>query len=72
MDKWIEDLMDKEVEWVNAAEREPHVCIGGDEWIKVVKVKVLDIEEDYTGRDLITFLYKGKKRTSYVTLRFAQ
>ena len=62
--------MAEEFEYMEA-EREPHVCIGGDEWIKVVNVKVLNFEEDYNGRDLITFRYKRKEYTSYVTMRFA-
>ena len=62
--------MSEEFEYM-AAEREPHVSIGGGDWISVKKVEVLNFEEDFSGRDLVTFLYEGKERTSYVTMRLA-
>lgn len=49
-------------------EKQPHVCVNGD-WIKVEDVEFLDIEEGPCGRDLMTFLYKGVQKQSYIVLK---
>jgi hypothetical protein len=36
------------------------------EMISVDKVEFIDIEEDISGRDLMTFEYKGKVYQSYI------
>jgi hypothetical protein len=36
------------------------------EMISVKKVKFIDIEEDFSGRDLMTFEYEGKVYQSYI------
>ena len=45
------------------------VNVNGIE-IPVDEVEVLNIEEDYQGRDVLTFMYKGEKRTSMVTTKY--
>jgi len=45
------------------------VCIKG-EWIALDECEFIDIQEDFLGRDLVTFEYKGEEYTSYVTQRY--
>lgn len=45
------------------------VCIHG-EWIALDECEFIDIQEDFSGRDLVTFEYKGEEYTSYVTQRY--
>ncbi len=42
--------------------------VKGEE-ILISKVKVIDIEEDFMGRDVVAFEYNGEVRQSYVVLR---
>jgi hypothetical protein len=46
----------------------PCVIVNGES-VPVSKVKVLDISEDFMGRDLVDFIYEGKKYRSYVILK---
>ena len=41
------------------------VIVKGER-ISVKKVKFIDIEEDFSGRDLMTFEYKGEVYQSYI------
>jgi hypothetical protein len=45
------------------------VHVNGIE-IPVDEVEVLNIEEDYQGRDILIFNYKGEKKTSPVTTKY--
>lgn len=45
------------------------VHVNGME-IPVDEVEVLDVEEDYHGRDVLTFMYRGEKKTSLVTTKY--
>jgi len=45
-----------------------HINYKG-EWIPLSKVEFVNIEEDFNGRDLVTFHKNGKKHQSFVTLR---
>lgn len=42
-----------------------YVTCSGQE-VNVKDVKFIDIEEDFNGRDLMTFEYKGEVHKSYV------
>lgn len=42
-----------------------YVIVDGEK-IKATEVETLNIEEDISGRDLLTFEYKGKQYKSYV------
>lgn len=44
------------------------VIVDGEE-VNVNKVKVLDISEDFFGKDLLDFEYKGKTHQSYIIQR---
>lgn len=46
----------------------PYVCVDG-EFIPCDNVEIENIEEDFCGRDLVTFNYQGEYKKSYVTLR---
>jgi predicted thioredoxin/glutaredoxin len=46
-------------------EQKPCVIVDG-EYIPVDDVDFIDIEEDISGRDLMTFIYENQKRKSYV------
>jgi len=41
-----------------------YVIVNGDR-VNEREVEFLNIEEDYQGRDILTFNYQGKKYTSY-------
>lgn len=45
-----------------------YVYVNGEK-IDVEKVEFLNIEEDISGRDLMTFIYEGKEYQSFITLR---
>jgi len=45
------------------------VIVNGQE-IPVDNIEFLDISEDITGRDLMTFMYNGEKRQSYVVKKY--
>jgi len=45
-----------------------HINYKG-EWIPLSKVEFVNIEEDFSGRDLVTFRKDGKEHQSFVTLR---
>jgi hypothetical protein len=49
-------------------EKQAHVCVNGD-WIKVEDVQPIDIESGPCGRDLLTFLYEGVEKQSYIVLK---
>jgi hypothetical protein len=41
-----------------------YVIVDGER-VNEKEVEFLNIEEDFQGRDILTFNYKGKKHTSY-------
>jgi hypothetical protein len=45
------------------------VIVNGQD-IPVDNIEFLDISEDITGRDLMTFMYNGEKRQSYVVKKY--
>ena len=45
--------------------KNPYVIVDG-EYVHMDDVEFLNIEEDISGRDLVTFKYKGKEYQSYV------
>ena len=45
------------------------VIVNGQE-IPVDNIEFLDISEDITGRDLMTFMHNGEKRQSYVVKKY--
>ena len=47
----------------------PCVIIEGD-FIPTEHVKILNIEEDISGRDLITFTWKGETLQSFLTIKY--
>jgi hypothetical protein len=47
------------------SERKSYVCVEG-EWIDMDIVEFLNVEEDISGRDLITFNYNDKTYSSFV------
>lgn len=50
----------------------PEIITGvniGEKWIPITEVEYIDIAEDWLGRDLVTFKYKGKTYHSFVTTR---
>lgn len=40
------------------------------EFVPVENLETVNIEEDISGRDLVTFLWKGQKRQSFVVLKY--
>jgi hypothetical protein len=44
----------------------PQYVIVAGEKIKASDVEFVDIEEDFQGRDLLTFKYRGKQYQSYI------
>ena len=46
----------------------PYVTLNG-ELIRLDNVEFLNIEEDISGRDLVTFEYEGETHQSYVITR---
>ena len=49
--------------------RLPCVIIDGDA-VPVENLEALNIEEDMSGRDLLTFNWKGEQRQSFVVLKY--
>lgn len=49
-------------------EEKSYVIIDG-EFISTENVEFVNIEEDITGRDLMTFIYENQERKSYVINR---
>lgn len=45
------------------------VVVQGEK-IPVDNVKILDIEEDIHGRDLVSFMYNGEKKQSHVVKKY--
>jgi len=45
------------------------VIVNGEK-ISVDNIEFLDVEEDTNGRDLVTFMYLGEKRKSYVVKKY--
>jgi hypothetical protein len=54
----------KENEESDLTEKTIYVIVNGDK-VDEQEVEFLGIEEDFQGRDLLTFNYQGKKYTSY-------
>ena len=50
-------------------EKVPHVLVGED-WVPTDEVEFVDIEEDFQGYDVMTFLYKGEEIKSRVILKY--
>ena len=48
--------------------KQGYVIVNGD-YVSVDAVEFLDISEDITGRDLMTFIYNGETRQSFVVIR---
>jgi|TARA_R110002051_G_scaffold131160_3_gene205049 hypothetical protein len=46
----------------------PYVMLNGEE-IRLDNVEFLNIEEDISGRDLVTFKHEGETHQSYVITR---
>jgi len=49
-------------------EKKGYVIVRG-EYIPVDEVEFENIEEDFQGRDVMTFVYKGEKMESYIVFR---
>ena len=49
-------------------EKASHISYNG-EWIPLSEVEFVNIEEDFSGRDLITFRKDGKECQSFVVLK---
>ena len=49
-------------------EKVSHISYNG-EWIPLSEVEFVNIEEDFSGRDLITFCKDGKECQSFVILK---
>ena len=49
-------------------EKASHISYHG-EWIPLSEVEFVNIEEDFSGRDLITFRRDGKEHQSFVILK---
>jgi hypothetical protein len=49
-------------------EKASHISYKG-EWIPLSEVEFVNIEEDFSGRDLITFRKDGKEHQSFVVLK---
>ena len=49
-------------------EKASHISYNG-EWIPLSEVEFVNIEEDFSGRDLITFRKDGKEYQSFVVLK---
>lgn len=47
--------------------KQPCVIVDG-EYIPVKNVEFVNIEEDISGRDLMTFIYENQERKSYVII----
>ena len=45
------------------------VIVSGEK-IPIDNVEVLNIEEDIYGRDLVSFIYLGEKKQSYVVTKY--
>ena len=50
-------------------EQVPCVIVEGD-FVPVKSVETLNCEEDSSGRDLLTFLWKGEQKQSFVVLKY--
>jgi hypothetical protein len=50
-------------------EQVPCVIVEG-EHVPVKNVETLNCEEDSSGRDLLTFLWKGEQKQSFVVLKY--
>ena len=50
-------------------EQVPCVIVEG-EHVPVKNVETLNCEEDSSGRDLVTFLWKGEQKQSFVVLKY--
>lgn len=57
--QYVEETYDKFL-----TENPIYVIVNGDR-VNEREVEFLSIEEDYQGRDILTFNYQGKKYTSY-------
>lgn len=47
----------------------PCAIIDG-EFVPVENLETVNIEEDISGRDLVTFKWKGQERQSFVVLKY--
>ena len=57
--------MDHTDDWYSEAYERPIYVYVNQERVNEQEVEVLNIEEDMQGRDLLTFVYKGKEYKSY-------
>jgi hypothetical protein len=49
-------------------EQIPHIIIDGN-FVPVKNVEILNIEEDVSGRDLLTFKWEGEEKKSFIILK---
>jgi len=49
-------------------QRKTFIIVNGEQ-IDTTKVEFLNIEEDISGRDLMTFVYEGKTYQSFVLIK---
>lgn len=50
-------------------EQVPCIIVEGN-FIPVKNVETLNIEEDISGRDLLTFMWKGEEKKSFIVLKY--
>ncbi len=65
--KRYEDTLQEHEHWI--PERKSFVHVNGEP-VCVDDIEILNVEEDITGRDLVTFEYQGVNRHSYVVTKF--
>ena len=59
-----------EEDFCNWVPEEISCVIVNGEKISVDNVEFLDIEEDIYGRDLMTFMYLGERKQSYIVKKY--
>ena len=59
------EWMNETDDWYSKAYERPIYVYVNQERVNEQEVEVLNIEEDMQGRDLLTFIYKGKEYKSY-------
>jgi len=67
---WTLQRIDMEEDICNWIPEEISCVIVNGEHISVDNIEFLDISEDITGRDLMTFMYLGEKKQSYIVKKY--
>lgn len=62
-------VVEDETDLWESVQRVAYFTVNGEE-IPVESVEILDIEEDFSGRDLYTFLYEGKEVQSFAKHKY--